>query len=208
MRKCEICGSTKRVTHYRRTKYLCRKHYEKALKEEGRSRTIHSRNEIVYSDGYAEIILYNIRCEEVARTKINLEDVDKVKQFKWGLTEHGYVVALVEGKRTYLHKFLIDKNNSSYIDHINGNRLDNRKSNLRKCTNQQNCCNTRLSKNNSSGITGVYWSKEKNKWTAQIMVNRKCIYLGRYDNIDEAIKARREAEYKYFGKFSPNAKSS
>ena len=62
--------------------------------------------------------------------------------------------------------------------------------------------NKKIAKNNSSGVTGVGWNKEQQKWTAKIGVNRKRIFLGYYANFDDAVKARKEAEEKYFGEWS------
>lgn len=63
--------------------------------------------------------------------------------------------------------------------------------------------NSSIAKNNTSGITGVHYDKKRNKWCAQIMINRKGIFLGYYNNKDDAIKSRLTAEQKYFGRFAP-----
>lgn len=88
------------------------------------------------------------------------------------------------------------------IDHINHNGLDNRKCNLRICTNQENICNCEIPKNNKSGCKGVYWAKYKQKWTVQVTINNKTKYIGRYENLEDAIKARQEASKKYYGDFA------
>ena len=62
--------------------------------------------------------------------------------------------------------------------------------------------NVGIKRNNTSGVTGVSWDKAENKWKAQIGINNKMIHLGRFDNFDEAVKARQEAEQKYFGEYS------
>lgn len=62
--------------------------------------------------------------------------------------------------------------------------------------------NSRLQSNNTSGVTGVTWDVEKQKWAAQIGFDKKNIHLGRFDNFDEAVVARKDAEKKYFGEFS------
>jgi hypothetical protein len=59
----------------------------------------------------------------------------------------------------------------------------------------------RKTKNNKSGIIGVCWNKREEKWVAQIMLNNKNIHLGRFDDLEEACEARKEAEIKYFGEF-------
>ena len=87
------------------------------------------------------------------------------------------------------------------IDHINGNRIDNRICNLRLATNTENSRNSGLAKNNTSGVTGITWHKQCNKWVAQITVNRKNHNLGLYVDKDEAIKVRKEAEKIHFGQF-------
>lgn len=88
------------------------------------------------------------------------------------------------------------------IDHINHNGLDNRKCNLRICTNQENICNCEIPKNNKSGCKGVYWAKDKQKWTVQVTINNKTKYIGSYENLEDAIKARQEASKKYYGDFA------
>jgi len=87
------------------------------------------------------------------------------------------------------------------IDHINGNRQDNRLKNLRLVTDHQNAMNKGMSKRNTSGITGVYWHVTRKKWMAKIRVNDKLLSLGQYSKKDEAISARKQAEETYFGKF-------
>lgn len=83
------------------------------------------------------------------------------------------------------------------IDHINRVRNDNRINNLRVVSQQENSRNAAMSKNNKSGITGVYWGKAVGKWVAQIKVDYHVKYLGCFDTIEEAAAARREADIKY-----------
>ena len=98
----------------------------------------------------------------------------------------------------------MDCPNDMQVDHIyqvSRGVCDNRKSNLRIVTSWQNNVNKSTSKRNTSGYVGVNWDKQNNKWFAQIMVNNKTKNLGRFDNIEDAIKARKEAELKYFGEY-------
>jgi hypothetical protein len=89
------------------------------------------------------------------------------------------------------------------VDHRNGNGLDNRRSNLRLCTNAQNLRNhTRAPKHSTTGITGVSWHKRDKRWRAYIKVNDKNVHLGYYKTIEEAIAVRRAAELQYFGKWA------
>lgn len=88
------------------------------------------------------------------------------------------------------------------IDHIDGDTHNNRLENLRLVDHQLNGQNCRLSCNSTTGHLGVYWSERNRYWWAQIMVNRKHIWLGRFDIKDEAIEARKLAEEQYG--FHPN----
>lgn len=158
------------------------------------------KNEIINYEDYAEIILRDKNHIEVGRTKIDLEIVDLIKDIKWYLHTDGYVRNRKVGS---LHRYIMPCTDDNFIDHINHDRLDNRRENLRICNNQENQFNRSISKNNSSGVTGVQKMKS-GRWRARIMVNKKEISLGTYDSLEEAAEARRQAEIEYFGEFSPN----
>lgn len=136
----------------------------------------------------------------------DLEDYDKIKDFCWCKNKKGYVVSTDSKTRktVLLHRIITDCPDNLVPDHIHGKetRYDNRKSNLRIATTQQNGMNSALSENNTSGVTGVKWHSRDNVWESCITVNYKRIYLGRFIKFEDAVKARKEAEEKYFGKFS------
>jgi hypothetical protein len=88
------------------------------------------------------------------------------------------------------------------IDHINHDRGDNRISNLRHINRYENQKNRPMQENNTSGVVGVCWDKDREKWRSNIKVNRKNIYIGRYDEMADAVEARKDAEKKY--KFHEN----
>ena len=89
-----------------------------------------------------------------------------------------------------------------YIDHINGQRDDNRITNIREVSNQQNSLNSKISKNNTSGIKGVYWDKNRNKWAVRLFVNGKCKFFKRFDDMDLAKLVIEEVRNKYHGKYA------
>ena len=129
----------------------------------------------------------------------DVEDYDKVKNVAWRLTEFGYIYGLYKNrKQVFIHQ-LITNFKYPTIDHINGNKLDNRKSNLRPATPSQNAINRHNIP--KSGYIGVY--QRNNKWAARICINYKPIYLGSFNNIEDAIIARLKAEKKYYGEFAP-----
>lgn len=134
----------------------------------------------------------------------DLDDFYKIKDFTWWAkySKWGYyAVATIGDKKVRLHRMIVNCPDGMQVDHINGNTLDNRKCNLRVVTNQQNSINSCKPSNNTSGYKGVYLDKQRRKWVANIKVDYKTIYLGRFDNINDAIKAREEAEIKYFGEY-------
>lgn len=154
-------------------------------------------NEIILYEDYAEVILCDKHGQERCRALIDLDDVERVRVCRWCFD--GKYVRKSDKQR--LHRFIMDCPDNMIVDHINMNRLDNRKSNLRICTKSQNNMNKRKQSNNTSGITGVVWDKQNNKWIAQININSRNIKLGRFSTIEEAIEARKQAELEYFGEY-------
>ena len=111
--------------------------------------------------------------------------------------------ATVHGSdRVRIHRIIMEAPKGSHVDHINGDKLDNRKSNLRICTAQQNGANSRIGKNNTSGYKGVTWNKRRKLWQAQIMVARKNINLGVFSDPKEAHAAYVSAANDNFGEFA------
>ena len=90
----------------------------------------------------------------------------------------------------------------SQVDHIDGNGLNNKLTNLREATNLVNGKNTKKHKNNTSGVMGVGWFRPKNKWRARIYCDGKDTTLGYFDTIEEAIIVRKQAEIQY--NYHPN----
>lgn len=151
-----------------------------------------------YSDGCLAVCLYNRKSEQVAEALFDKDDLNIIKNHKWCLDNHGYVK---NSKNKYLHRILTNEQHQ-YVDHINGNTLDNRRDNLRICTNADNLKNrVNLPKNNTSGILGVRFRSDRNKWYSEIQYNGKSVYLGSYNTKEEAIKSRVEAELKYFKEY-------
>jgi hypothetical protein len=119
----------------------------------------------------------------------------------------GYlVVGFTEG-RYPVHKIVWAMHHGQLpdlVDHINGDRQDNRIENLRAVTKRENNFNKRVRSDNSTGITGVRWHSQRKKWNARIKVDGVDRSLGMYKEMRDAERARLAAELKYFGEYSPN----
>lgn len=138
----------------------------------------------------------------------DLDDYEKIKDYCWYINKEGYVIThmpTIDKKRPTIkmHRLLTDANKEEVVDHKNHITIDNRKCNLRKCKQNQNSKNIKLAINNTTGCTGVYRDKRyPNTYFAKIITDGNPIYLGSYNNFFDAVKARKEAEEKYFGEFS------
>jgi hypothetical protein len=133
------------------------------------------------------------------------EDFDRVRSYKWKY-HRGYARHFAsEGIKMYLHRFIMNvPMRNPIVDHINGDKLDCRRENLRKCSKQENNRNaSKREKTTSSKYKGVY--KHKDKWRAYIYLNKKKISLGCYENeIDAALAYDKKAK-ELFGDFAkPN----
>jgi hypothetical protein len=104
----------------------------------------------------------------------------------------------IDGKRTLilLHRFIMNTPSDLECDHLNGNGLDNRSHNLRNITQQQNKQNKRVYKNSKSGVRGVMYVEEKDRWRVRLTVDGKKVHIGYFDTLEEAeeqaIKARKK----------------
>ena len=137
---------------------------------------------------------------------IDSEDYEKVKEYCWHPDHYGHWVAYNPTNRKFLRLNVLIMNfpTNMDVDHIDGKKYDNRKTNLRVCSHQQNSFNRKVPTNNTSGFIGVSWDKSKKSWTSSLKENDEIRLLKRYKNKEDAIKARLEAELKYFGKdFAP-----
>lgn len=181
-------------------KGYCRTHYDQIRKhgEVLNKRTRSNPNDIIIHEGYAEMILRDMYGNETARAKLDTEDIETAKKYKWSLHSNGYVRCLHAGKTKYLHRIVMGAIDKEEIDHINLDKLDNRKDNLRKCEHHQNCFNR---KSEYRGIVKVKNRRLTKPYCARIAVKGETIHLGYFKTYEEALDIRMKAEEKYHKEF-------
>ena len=141
--------------------------------------------------------------------KVAVVDDDMYEVFiqrKWHLNSEGYAVGY-EGsefgdKRIRMHRVVVSAPDGMEVDHINGDKLDNRRENLRICTHAQNTLNQGIRNDNKSGFKGVFWDKQSGKYRAQIRANKQTFYLGWFDDAEQAARAYDEKARELHGKFA------
>lgn len=148
----------------------------------------------------------DIKSKRYGDLKVLVDDDDyeklknNFKNMKWCVTKNHkglYAQKRTNEGKIYLHRYIMN-NPNGIVDHINNNTLDNRKENLRVTTTSNNLRNGTLRTNNTTGVKGVRYDKERKKYEARIKVNYKSILLGRFDTLEEAKSKRKDAEIKYW----------
>ena len=126
------------------------------------------------------------------------EDFEWLNHQKWYFNINGYA-ARHGGKKKiiFMHRQILETPSGMITDHINRNRIDNRKGNLRIADKRINSINRGLQKNNTSGYKGISWTKNIKKWEAYIWNYQKKILLGYFVNLQDAVLIRKQAENKY-----------
>lgn len=170
-------------------------------------RTPQIRGPLSQGDGMVEIKL-----TQGLTAVIDKEDADIAAQYKWYASKaknNWYALSSLRdeggGQHNFsLHRLLTGAKSGEIVDHINGNGLDNRRCNLRKCSTVENGRNrVKLASHNTSGVTGVHFNKRIKRWTVSVAVNGRRKHIGCYADKEEAITARRFAELSYYGVFAP-----
>jgi len=131
------------------------------------------------------------------------EDFEEMNLFKWCLCRARnlkYAIRTERGLNQFMHRIIMIPPEGMHIDHINGNGLDNRRENLRVCSNAENHQNIRWNKRNTTGFLGV--SKRPWGFAAQIQVGKVKKYLGMFDTAEEAHRVYIDASRRLRGEFS------
>lgn len=178
MKVCQVCKSIKDVRKNRKTeKYLCRRHAVQIYRYgKVRERTMADPNDFhLFNDHYAEMICYDRKGKEKGRTRIDVEDIERIKEAgSWCIDSNGYVM---NGKHGALHRFLLGRKSGYEVDHANRNKLDNCKHNLRFVTHRFNTMNRN---------TINAYQRPNGRWTSYVVTNGKSNTIGTYDSFKEA----------------------
>ena len=193
---CSVTGCTEKL----KVKSYCSLHYQRWRKTGQVGNVNTGPSKIILYDTHAEIELRSYIYKITGHAIIDLADVDKIKHLRWSLHStpgdiNGY--AWCNEKRILLHKYLTGY---KITDHINNNKLDNRRINLRECTHQQNILNTKARKNKQVPYKGVKYNREK--FQAKIMLNGISYNLGTYITAIEAAEAYDKAAIELHGEYA------
>lgn len=159
---------------------------------------------------------YDAQKNVVATTVFDIDDIPLVSKYRWRATIKGtkltstYVVTYIQSKGhvevIYLHRLIMSAPKGIEVDHIDGNPLNNQKSNLRFATRSQQLMNTRTHSNNSLGIRGIVCDKRKNTYRMEIQKNNVRYYFKDFDCIAKAAYGRKIAQDILFGEYSSKNK--
>lgn len=141
------------------------------------------------------------------KCQVDDSDFENLNQFIWHVKQcrkRAYAHRGGNGKSgSYMHREIMNVSNPEIsVDHIDGNPLNNQRSNLRTCTHAQNICNSKLNSKNTSGYRGVTWHTGAKKYMAYIRHNYKMYNLGLFETAEEAALARNEKAVKLHGEFA------
>jgi hypothetical protein len=134
---------------------------------------------------------------------VDAADFEGLSRYNWRATggDSSYACCEIGGKKVYMHRLIMNPPAGMVVDHINGNRWDNRRGNLRVCTQAENLRNSRKSRG-TSRFKGVFWDAVRRKWRAIIRYQGKTVHLGRFSDEVKAARAYDRAAVKLFGQYA------
>lgn len=198
---CEVCGKRNRKKLKANGLVVCSKHYSQFKSygyfRDNSPRTQRDRNKIIkdYKNGVAYIELYDKFYNVIDKAIIDIDDVPKVQYRKWRKNCNGYCITEKDRQHIFLHRVVLGTDKT--VDHINENKLDNRKKNLRICTKSTNQMNV-------SKYKGYF--QKGNSWYARIKLHGKALHLGTFQSEEEASFCRWYAEKLLFKHFASDKK--
>lgn len=152
---------------------------------------------------YIETGTYRSDAKRHLKVMVDDEDYEFLNQYYWHADINNCVASSRGGRnRILIHRLIMNAPSNLEVDHIDGNRLNNQKNNLRLATSSQNKCNRGARKDNKSGYKGVSWHSQNSKWTARIKAGNVYKYLCLFNDIQDAVKAYNKAAIEYHKEFA------
>jgi hypothetical protein len=181
----------------------CNKHYQQFKNYGHIIFSPYEPNEFIFKNNIVEIVLRDRKRQPNAIAIIDIQDFKKIKDYHWYLNSSGYVHCKQKG---FLHHLIPPYTNKWGKDHIDGDPLNNRRSNLRPCDDSTNQANKRMLSNNTSGFKGVTYNKANKNWRSQVCCNKVIYRLGSFKDKIEAARAYDEKALELFGNFAKTNK--
>lgn len=213
-KKCTICGRlTNRTYNLNGYKCVCSKHMHQIHKYghplDNNPRTTNDLNDYIIKDDIVIFNLYNQKNEKNGEFIVDFEDIEKVKYHKWRIS-HSHVVTGLPSNGTQkdlswivlgiTQEEIVEQN--IVVDHKDGNGFNNRKSNLRICSQSENVINKSFMSNNTSGFIGVSYREDRDRYDPEIRRDEIRCHLGYTESLKEAVYKRYYAEQLVFGQFA------
>ena len=197
--KCDWCNKESKYKGY------CSRHYQQINKYGELKHTRYDKHHFIIDGNVAKSYMYDEHGEVREVMIIDVEDVERVRNYKWHMKYNGnkHIEGKIDGKVVQLHRFIMQEYDEEvYIDHINRNPLDNRKSNLRRCRRSENAKNRTKNANNKVGHKNISKTTSGDKYRVCINKDGKQYYLGVYSTLDEAVEVRDRKLKELHGEFA------
>lgn len=176
---------------------MCNKHYQMHYKyNDATKKCVRDQRPAIIEGNIAKIPLGLDAKDGYAIVDKELAWIDK---YQWLKLNIGYANSSVHG---YLHHKILPKKEGFFVDHINRNKMDNRRSNLRYVTHKQSAANTKTPKGSKSPYKGVIWSSQKDKWVSQVSSCGKRYHLGTFSDQEEAARAYDKRAKELWGEYA------
>lgn len=183
-------------------KGYCNRHYSQIQRcgkvINASNRSVFTPNIFTIEGTICRMTLFDKHGKQIGVVIVDTEDFNKCKKHKWHLSKRGYPTSRINRKLVCLHKYIFSAKN---IDHRDRDKFNNRKSNLRECSQSQNCMNT-SSRGGTSQYKGVWLDRKSNMWIAAIKYNDKRKSLGYFHDEKEAARVYDIAAKKYHKEFA------
>jgi hypothetical protein len=213
IRECRQCDYAAVVLHSRADEWVCANHPEHA------GRLVAVSGGAVPADVAAECRAFRRRVEFTPPATgedvryiplssglfaiVDAADYEWLKPYRWRASggDSSYACCQMNGRKVYMHKLIANPPAGKVVDHANGNRWDNRRGNLRICSQGENLANRRKA-GGTSRFKGVYWDKVRRKWRVMIRCQGKTYHMGRFADEIQAAMAYDRIAWRLFGPFA------